>query len=50
MTIEKTFQGAYNISDKGHKIQYMGYTLKDAKQLFKQYLKNETSNKSRNRS
>ena len=43
MTIEKTFQGAVKISTiyKGYLItqQYFGYTKKEAKQLFRQYLR-----------
>jgi len=43
MSIEKTFQGAYKISQiyKGYLVsrQYFGYTKKQAISLFKQYLK-----------
>jgi hypothetical protein len=40
MTIERTFQGAYKISDiiNGYLVtrQYMGYTKREAIQAFKQ--------------
>lgn len=45
MTIERTFQGAISISDyiggSYYKRQYMGYSLSEAKSMFKQYVKEE---------
>lgn len=49
MTIERTFQGAIVISKlKDNELitkQYIGYTLKEAKQLFREYYKNYIPNK-----
>jgi hypothetical protein len=46
MTIDRTFQGAIRISDlteDGHLFtrQYMGYTLREARQLFRAELRAE---------
>lgn len=45
MTITKTFQGAYKISDiiKGYLVekQYMGYTKREAIKKFKEDIKGE---------
>lgn len=44
LIIDKTFQGAYILSKfKGSdlvKMQYMGYSLKEAKSLFTEYFNN----------
>lgn len=49
MNIEKTFQGAIVISQRkdGELItrQYIGYSLKEAKSLFRTYYKNYIANK-----
>ena len=50
MIIEKTFQGAYKISDFAKDgylftMQYFDYSLRDAKKLFRRDLKNYNNNK-----